>query len=183
MDEVTFEIVDLAGLTLGETTGNTILIDSTAAGYGWFVDTTTSDDSEFTAGSSGGELLASESSDAFGHMDLLTVVMHEMGHVLGLEDFDPKAQELMDATLETGVRSSVSHADEPAGEDDIIAAGGDAGLEQTFRGGSLAPRVGQADWYTPFDQLSRQSLYGDSDPDRRSHGSGKDKGRDGSGDY
>ena len=183
MDEVTFEIADLPDLIMGQANGSTVLLDVNAAGYGWFVDATPPDNSEFTAGSSGGELLASESSDAFGHMDLLTVVMNEMGHVLGLEDFDPKAQEQMDTTIEPGVRRSVSHADEPTGENGFVAAGGDAGLEQTFRGGSEAPRVGQAGWYTPFDQLRRQSLYGDSDPDRSSHGSGKDKGRDGSGDY
>ena len=44
-------IVDLPGDTLGVTLGNTILIDTNAAGYGWFIDLTPADDSEFTNGS------------------------------------------------------------------------------------------------------------------------------------
>ena len=34
-------------MLLGETVGNTILIDRDAAGYGWFVDPTPADDVEF----------------------------------------------------------------------------------------------------------------------------------------
>jgi len=37
-------------------------------------------------------------------MDLLTVVMHELGHVLGLEDLDPDMHDLMSETLDAGVR-------------------------------------------------------------------------------
>ena len=37
-------------------------------------------------------------------MDLLTVVMHELGHVLGFEDLDPSAGVLMSGTLDSGTR-------------------------------------------------------------------------------
>jgi len=39
-------------------------------------------------------------------MDLLTVVEHELGHQLGLDDVDPAAHpaDLMASTLATGVR-------------------------------------------------------------------------------
>ena len=40
----------------------------------------------------------------FDDMDLLTVVMHELGHVLGLEDLDPDTHDLMSETLDAGVR-------------------------------------------------------------------------------
>jgi hypothetical protein len=52
------------------------------------------------------ELQASPGSPAFGRMDLLTVVEHELGHVLGLSDLDPQAvpHSLMTQTLDTGVR-------------------------------------------------------------------------------
>jgi hypothetical protein len=37
-------------------------------------------------------------------MDLLTVVTHELGHVLGFNDLDPNAGALMSGTLEAGTR-------------------------------------------------------------------------------
>ncbi len=43
-------------------------------------------------------------------MDLLTVVTHELGHVLGLEDIDSEQQDLMSDTLATGVRRVYSEA-------------------------------------------------------------------------
>ena len=47
MAGVKVEVADLAGGLLGEESGKTILIDQNAAGYGWFVDPTPSDNSEF----------------------------------------------------------------------------------------------------------------------------------------
>jgi hypothetical protein len=67
LNEVDFEIADLSGLTLGQTTGTTVLIDMNAAGYGWFVDTTPYDDSEFDEYF--GQLQANPSSPASGDMD------------------------------------------------------------------------------------------------------------------
>ena len=45
-------------------------------------------------------------SNAATHMDLLTVLMHEYGHVLGLPDVDALLQpaDLMANTLDVGVR-------------------------------------------------------------------------------
>jgi hypothetical protein len=45
---IDIRIADLGGTTLGLTSGNTIWLDDNAAGWGWFVDPTPSDDSEFT---------------------------------------------------------------------------------------------------------------------------------------
>jgi hypothetical protein len=61
---------------------------------------------EFGVDLSDGQLLATSSSEAFDRMDLLTVVLHELGHVLGFEDIDPEENpdDLMSATLDTGVR-------------------------------------------------------------------------------
>jgi hypothetical protein len=50
---VEFQIVDLPGDLLGQTIGNTILIDSDAAGIGWFFDATPDDSSEFRLARSG----------------------------------------------------------------------------------------------------------------------------------
>ena len=59
-------IDDLAGMQLGYTVGTTVTIDLDAAGWGWDV--------------SGGA--------ADSHMSLHAVVLHELGHVLGLEHED-----------------------------------------------------------------------------------------------
>jgi len=104
LSKVTFRIADLSGLTLGQAIQETILIDVNAAGYGWYVDSTPANDVEFGLKLSELELMAAGTSPAFGRMDLLTVVMHELGHVLGFEDLDPNAQNLMSGTLDAGTR-------------------------------------------------------------------------------
>jgi hypothetical protein len=106
LHEVSFQIIDFNNLTLGRAIGDTVLIDADAAGFGWFVDTTPYDDIEFTRQNADGELLATCSSPAYGDMDLLTVVMHELGHLLGFEDLNPEEHphDLMSGTLTTGVR-------------------------------------------------------------------------------
>ena len=70
------------------TAGTNIMIDPTADGYGWFVDPKL------------------PMQPAAGRMDLLTVLEHELGHVLGLADIPPALEpnDLMDTTLATGVR-------------------------------------------------------------------------------
>ena len=103
LDALNFQISDLAGLDLGQFSGNTITIDINAAGFGWFVDATPDDNVEFTL-LDDGSMVAADGSAAAGLMDLLTVVAHEIGHVLGYSDVSSDGTVLMDASLETGVR-------------------------------------------------------------------------------
>ncbi|HCU70037.1 MAG TPA: hypothetical protein DGF30_12660 [Desulfomicrobium sp.] len=91
LHDVEFQVGDLSGQILGLTGNGTVFIDADAAGYGWFVDPTPLDDSEFTGGTAEG-------------MDLLTAVMHEFGHVLGFRDVPAALDCLMSGTLEEGVR-------------------------------------------------------------------------------
>jgi hypothetical protein len=95
LEAARFLIVDLPGLLLGEEfAGTTVLIDADAAGYGWYVDAIPSDAGQ-----------ANDPGRAAGRMDLLTVVMHEMGHLLGLPDDDgADPGDLMDEALAPGVR-------------------------------------------------------------------------------
>jgi VCBS repeat-containing protein len=78
----------LDGNTVGTENGGLITIDTDAAGHGWFVDPTPNDNSEFThaQNAAGTDLLTDPSNAAAGHLDLLTTVTHELGHVLGLDD-------------------------------------------------------------------------------------------------
>lgn len=85
-------IADLGGTTLGLASGNTIWLDGNAAGWGWFVDPTPWDDAEFTTPGDQGEQH---------HMDLLSVLTHEIGHLLGYEH-DQKG--VMQETLSAGER-------------------------------------------------------------------------------
>jgi hypothetical protein len=102
---VSFQITDLPGLSLGLTneSGTEILIDSTAAGFGWSLDTAPD---ALTASPYAASPYAASGAPESPGMDLLTVVLHEMGHVLGMPDLpaDDPADPLMDETLAPGVR-------------------------------------------------------------------------------
>jgi hypothetical protein len=104
IDNVRFEIVDLPGQMLAFTTWDVIYIDASAAGFGWFIDATPSDSNAFTMSQEEGALLASSDSAAYGRMDLLTVLGHELGNLLGLQDKPAGSADLMSATLEAGTR-------------------------------------------------------------------------------
>lgn len=89
---INLQIADLPGNTLGQAQGNTITLDTNAAGWGWFVDKTPGNDSEFRTRGNQGEQ---------GSMDLLTVLEHEVGHMLG---YDHQQSGVMVDTLFAGIR-------------------------------------------------------------------------------
>jgi hypothetical protein len=66
---------------LGRPNTATISIDDDANGVGWFIDTTPGDSSEFTG--TDNYFQATPNSAASGKYDLLTAILHEMGHALG----------------------------------------------------------------------------------------------------
>lgn len=81
-----FVISDLSGQTLGLAATGTVFIDDNAAGFGWYVDPTPQSDLDDFSPSSAGLFQAIANGPASNKMDLLTVVLHEMGHELGLSD-------------------------------------------------------------------------------------------------
>jgi hypothetical protein len=104
MKTVSFVIADLPAAELGMTSSNRIIIDQDAAGHGWFIDPTPRANQEFRKDRSTGGLRAVNPA-AVDRIDLLTVVLHELGHVVGLDDLISSAPGgLMSPTLRTGVR-------------------------------------------------------------------------------
>jgi hypothetical protein len=89
---VRFTVADLDGVNhLGEQAGGVVTLDDDGGRAGWFVDATPFDDAEFAGRGPAG-------------VDLLTVVAHELGHVLGYIDLDAAAGGVMAETLGVGER-------------------------------------------------------------------------------
>jgi len=86
LHSIKFDIGDLSGAYLGEADGDRILVDRNAEGKGWFVDASPLSDANFVHAKSATRLYTDPTSAPAGHVDLLTAIMHEMGHKLGLED-------------------------------------------------------------------------------------------------
>jgi Ca2+-binding RTX toxin-like protein len=89
LSEVPIQVVDLPGRHLGLASSKSIWIDLDAAGHGWFFDTT------FT----GSRSIPSD------RIDLLSVVTHELGHVLGYDH--AAAGGVMEPFIAPGDRLSV----------------------------------------------------------------------------
>ena len=106
LKSVAFTVGDLSGEELGSSAAGQVTIDADAAGYGWFIDATPRDDFEFGKVLSSTQLQTDPYGAPAGEMDLLTAVMHEMGHQLGLEDTHAAADSdgLMFDHLVTGER-------------------------------------------------------------------------------
>jgi hypothetical protein len=98
---------DIPNTALAQTTGTgvnaQITLDLDAAGHGWFIDYTPYLNEEWLPTSNPYEWQAKPGSDAEGKMDLLSVVLHEYGHVLGLEH-STDSHDFMATTLQPGVR-------------------------------------------------------------------------------
>jgi hypothetical protein len=107
LQSATYQVGQFAGPILGRAypQTQTVVLDANAAGYGWFVDPTPLQDEEFARDDTGA-LAALPGEPAAGRMDLLTVVLHEMGHLVGNGDLNTATHpnSLMDDTLALGLR-------------------------------------------------------------------------------
>lgn len=112
---VNLQVADLPGSSLGQTTNTSITLDTNAAGYNWFIDPTPFDNAEFLPTANPYEWIAKAGSEAAGKMDMLSVLLHEYGHALGI-GHSAHAGDYMATTLQPGVRRLPS-----ADELDLIA--------------------------------------------------------------
>lgn len=115
---------DLAGTAVGETKGQgtsaQITLDSNAAGHGWFVDATPGGNEEFLPTADANIWQARAGSLAAGKMDMLSVLLHEYGHALGIER-STDSRDFMAPNLQAGERR-LPTADELALMSQLVAA-------------------------------------------------------------
>ncbi len=109
---IDLELGDLQGLTLSEADAvhHAIIVDADAAGWGWFVDTSPASSSEFRVRLDSNVFAATPDSSAFGRMDLLTAMEHELGHLLGFDHTDAGAIAVMREDLDAGARYELGSA-------------------------------------------------------------------------
>ena len=103
-----FQVDDLPGQTVGNEADGIVTLDVNAAGYGWFVDPTPAENEEFNPTTITSQFVADSQSAAAGRIDLLTVIEHELGHVLGLSDVPVYSSDsdIMTAELAPGITDS-----------------------------------------------------------------------------
>ncbi|MFN8707472.1 MAG: hypothetical protein ACK50J_12385, partial [Planctomyces sp.] len=130
VNAIDFTVTDLSGISstaLGGvsydngTQRYTVTLDDDAAGAGWYIDSVFSGistgDTEFSGGSGPAGV------------DLLTVILHEFGHVAGIDHPEvPNSGDLMNHELKTGQRRNPTeeHASEGLASSDKLELGLDA---------------------------------------------------------
>ena len=79
------------------------MLELTPIFFNWFIDTTPSLNEEWLPTSNPNEWVAKVGSAAYGKMDMLSVLLHEYGHALGIEHTADQYN-YMGTTLTPGVR-------------------------------------------------------------------------------
>jgi hypothetical protein len=67
----------------------TLLLDTDANGLGWFIAATPRENSEFATQTTETAFKSTPGSAAYGHYDLLTTILHELGHIAGFINGNP----------------------------------------------------------------------------------------------
>jgi Ca2+-binding RTX toxin-like protein len=100
------EVANLPDGQLATASSSKIVLDETAAGYGWFFDATPNDDNEFEVTVPNQELQTTDQSAASGRIDLLTVLMRQLGSQVSNGKSAAKGPQawLMEGSLDIGTR-------------------------------------------------------------------------------
>ena len=101
LQDASILITPLPAEAAGAFDGSVIYLDDDGAGHGWFVDPTPKRDEEYRIGGN-----ARAFTEAANRVDLLSAVMHEMGHVIGLDHDHDHDLEVMDEELLPGERTA-----------------------------------------------------------------------------
>lgn len=120
--QLRFETAELSHFRLGEAAGNRIRLSRNAGGNGWYVDASAASDNQFGQVESPTLRYTEPAGRPAGRMDLLTAVLHEMGHALGLDD-----------SYAMGDRASLMYGQLTMGERRLPTSGQAAGA-QPFAG-------------------------------------------------
>ncbi len=109
LDTIRINIGLLSGGAIGAYSNGTVTLDASGAGLGWYAGLGAED---YGTGPDG-TLLARPGTEAAARFDLLTVLQHEFGHALGLDDIPTGLAQgaLMASTLKAGVRKLPSAKD------------------------------------------------------------------------
>ncbi len=102
LQNLNYQIADLGEHHLGQYRPGRITVDDNAAGRLWFGDATPDLNEEFVG--EGNSFVAIEDTLAYRKIDLLTVLIHEQGHALGLTGQIGSVDDVMNETLQDGIR-------------------------------------------------------------------------------
>ncbi|MDF1739372.1 MAG: autotransporter-associated beta strand repeat-containing protein, partial [Verrucomicrobiales bacterium] len=164
LESITYAVTDLEGSVIGAAEGSAIYLDYNAAGADWFVDDTEWLDEEFVEidgilrAISGDDIdgLAFDGGASAG-IDMLSVLMHEQGHILGLLD-----------EYELGLRDSSMFGRFDEGERRIIEEDQAEGSEAlSLEGRHFAEAESSTTLFTlDFEDVDGSSLFasGGNDP-------------------
>jgi len=125
LDRIQIGVGRLPAGQAGMIEGNQITLSVDGAGWGWFVDVTPTETEEFLSDGNSQDFTADAGSAAAGKLDLLTVLIHEMGHALGL-GHSSQAGDVMNAVLTPGERRL-------PGTDDALGLRGQGAFVETDR--------------------------------------------------
>jgi len=155
MRATSFSVEDISGLSLAMSSGNHITIDSNAAGFSWFIDATPGEDGEYSG--SGTRLTAAPDSQAGVRIDLLTTIMHELGHQIGLGDDTNAADrdELMYGLINPGERRLPGN-DDLAGSGTTPLTGTAFALSPVSLGTIPAGRIVVVQWDSTVNAFTNQ---------------------------